>query len=58
MLTERQRLHTKQIVHSAITHPWKSKWVGGLSAMRHKEKTLALKQKALHENNALDSKNK
>jgi hypothetical protein len=48
MLTTRRPRHTTPIVHPASGHPWRSKWVGGFAAKKHKEKTLASKQKGLY----------
>jgi transposase len=39
---------SKPLVRPATNHPWRKKFVGGITAMRHKEITLALKPKAMY----------
>jgi transposase-like protein len=47
----------KPFVAPATNHPWRKKFVGGRIALRHKEKTLALKRKAMYPLTASGLKN-
>jgi hypothetical protein len=44
----RPRLSRKILGRPAPSHPWRTKFVGGIGARRHKEITLALKRKAAY----------
>ena len=54
-----QRPHHKRrsLISPAPMHPWRSKFVGGITAKRHKEKTLALKRKVVYDMTATPSEN-